>query len=355
MAFVMVQFGATAYSPRLVLWVSRDPVMTHALGIFTGTFLYAIAALASVDRNGSGQVPALSLWLVVSWLVASVAMLIALIKRISSLQVTRMLAFIGDQGRQVIASTYPSAIAAPAAAAAEDFRARPRTQTLQHRGSPYAIQAVDVEALVSLATSAGGVIELVVAVGDTVVESMPLLHVFGAQRLIEERSLLEGIEIGEARTFEQDPKYPLRLLVDIAIRALSPAINDPTTAAQALDQIEDLLLRLGRRDLAIGSFRDRDGVLRLVMPCPTWDDLLGLAFEEICACGGTSMQIMRRMNAVIGDLLPIVPDERRSGLLHWADRIQAIVTRSFAAGEEQRLASVADRQGLGVPNPPSPE
>ena len=95
--------------------------------------------------------------------------------------------------------------------------------------------------------------------------------------------------MGEERTFEQDPKYAIRLLVDIAIKALSPAINDPTTAVQALDQIEDLLLRLGRRRLEIGEFRDRDGQLRLVVPSPTWEDFLRLAFDEIRYCGARSV------------------------------------------------------------------
>ena len=118
-------------------------------------------------------------------------------------------------------------------------------------------------------------------------------------RNIDERKLRNGIELGKERTFEQDPKYAIRLLVDIAIRALSPAINDPTTAVQALDQIEDLLLRLGQRHLEIGDFRDRDGKLRLVVSFPTWDDLLRLAFDEICFYGATSVQVMRRMNALI--------------------------------------------------------
>ena len=135
---------------------------------------------------------------------------------------------------------------------------------------------------------------------------MPLLYVFGAARPIDESELKNGIELGAERTFEQDPKYAIRLLVDIAIRALSPAINDPTTAVQALDQIEDLLLRLGQRQLEIGEFRDSDGKLRLVVPYPAWDDLLQLSFDEICFCGATSVQVMRRMNALVNDLIPAV-------------------------------------------------
>ena len=107
LTFVMVQFSATAYSPRLVLWIARDPVMSHALGIFTATFLYAIAALVGVDRSGSGRVPLISTMAVAVLLLASVGMFIALIQRIGLLQINRMLVFTGDQGRKVIATVYP--------------------------------------------------------------------------------------------------------------------------------------------------------------------------------------------------------------------------------------------------------
>jgi uncharacterized membrane protein len=347
LVFVMVQFSATAYSPRLVLWIARDPVMTHALGIFTATFLYAISALAGVDRSHLGTVPFASLWLVVALLLASVAMFITLVQRISVLQVSRMLVFTGNQGRRVIATTYPSAESAVAPAGSDDFRALPNTQTLIHQGSPRSIQAVDVAMLVKLAEVSGGVIEMAAVVGDTVVELMPLLRVFGARQLIDENELRRGIEIGEERTFEQDPKYAIRLLVDIAIKALSPAINDPTTAVQALDQIEDLLLRLSQRHLEIGTYRDSDGNLRLVVPSPAWEDLVRLALDEICFCGATSMQVMRRMNALIGDLIPLVPEKRLMALRYWQGHLRATVLRSFTDEEERLDASKEDRQGLG--------
>ena len=142
LAFVMVQFSATAYSPRLVLWLAHDPVISHALGIFTATFLYAIAALTGVDRSGSGKVPFLSVWVVVALLVVSMGMFIGLIQRIGLLQVNRMLIFTGDQGRRVITKLYPPLEPTAAATKSEDYRALPRTQTLVHLGRPSSIQAV---------------------------------------------------------------------------------------------------------------------------------------------------------------------------------------------------------------------
>jgi uncharacterized membrane protein len=354
LTFVMVQFSATAYSPRLVLWIARDPVMSHALGIFTATFLYGVAALAGVDRMGSERVPFFSVWVEFALLLASVGMFIALIHRISVLQVNRMLVFTGDQGRKVISTIYPTFSSTVSVNGPDDFAALPRTQTLIHHGGPRSIQAIDVAALVNLAKASAGMIEVLAAVGDTVVELTPLLHVWGARESIPNEKLSKGIELGSQRTFEQDPKYAIRLLVDIAIKALSPAINDPTTAVQALDQIEDLLLRLGQRNLEIGRFRDGDGKLRLVVPFPTWDDLLRLAFDEICFYGATSVQVMRRMNALVADLSRAAPKERRPALEFWDARLRAVVARSFADSEERLDASKQDRQGLGAPRHPSP-
>jgi uncharacterized membrane protein len=348
LTFVMVQFSATAYSPRLVLWIARDPVMSHALGIFTATFLYAIAALVGVDRSGSGRVPLISTVAVAVLLLASVGMFIALIQRIGLLQINRMLVFTGDQGRKVITAVYPPLDSGAAVTRPEEFQELPRAQTLVHDGAPRSVQAFDAAALVNLAKESGGVIEVLAAVGDTVLQSMPLMHVLGARRSIDERKLRNGIELGEARTFEQDPKYALRLLVDIAIKALSPAVNDPTTAVQALDQIGDLLLRLGQCHLEIGAYRDSDGNLRLVIPFPTWDDILQLAFDEILFCGATSVQVMRRMNALIADLSLAVPKKRRPKVEYWNGRLKATIARAFVDSEARLEAMQEDRQGLGV-------
>jgi uncharacterized membrane protein len=348
LSFVMVQFSATAYSPRLVLWIARDPVTSHALGVFTATFLYAIAALVGVDRSGSGRVPLISTLAVGVLLLASVGMFIALIQRIGLLQISRMLTFTGDQGRKVIAAVYPASNSSSEVIGPEATQIYPRAQSLVYEGVPRSLQAIDAAALVNLAKDSGGVVEVLVAVGDTVLQSMPLLHVLGAHRSIDERKLRNSIELGGERTFEQDPKYALRLLVDIAIKALSPAVNDPTTAVQALDQIGDLLMRLGQRHLEIGAYRDDDGTLRLVVPFPTWDDFLRLAFDEILYCGATSVQVMRRMNALVADLARAVPKERRPTVEYWDGRLRDTIAHSFADGEARLEALREDRQGLGV-------
>jgi uncharacterized membrane protein len=348
LTFLMVQFSATAYSPRLVLWVARDRVVSHALGVFISTFIYALMVIAWVDRYASGKVPFISGWMVVGLLVASMGMFIALIERVALLQINRMLVFTGRQGRKSIQELYrpwETGAAKPKTRESHSLRV---IQTVVYSGPPKVIQALDLRALVDLAGTSGAVIEIMIATGDTIVELTPLMHVRGAATPLDETALRQTIELGEERTFEQDPKYALRLMVDIGIKALSPAINDPTTAVQALDQIEDLLIRLGRSSLDIGEFYDGQGKLRLVAPFPTWEDFLRLALDEIRYYGAESVQVMRRMKALIKNLTAVLPPERRAALQHWEERLQGSIKRSFAEPEERIAASVADRQGLGL-------
>jgi uncharacterized membrane protein len=348
LTFVMVQFSASAYSPRLVLWIALDPALSHALGTFSATFLYAVAALAWLDRSGSPKVPFVSAWLVVGLLLASVAMLVVLIHRVGLLHVNRMLVFTCDRGRRVVKTLYKPFSSSFEQPSATECAGELPIQTLLHHGRPRSLQAIQISTLLELAKASGGCIDISVAVGDTVLDSMPLLRVFGTRNPLPEAELRRALEFGEERTFEQDPKYAIRLLVDIAIKALSPAINDPTTAVQALDHIGDLLLLLGGRQLEIGTFRDDTGQLRLAIPFPSWDDFLHLAFEEILSCGAKSVQVMRRMRALVADLLSVLPAQRHASLHYWQRRLRASIARSFEDAEEKLSASMEDRQGLGV-------
>ena len=186
-------------------------------------------------------------------------------------------------------------------------------------------------------------------VGETLAEVTVLLRVYGAIRQLPERTLLRGIRLATSRTFEQDPQYAIRLLVDIAIRALSPAINnDPTTAVQALDQIEDLLRRLGGRQLDRGQAFDTLGMLRLTFPVPTWEDYLALSFDEIRQYGATSVQVVRRLRAALVGLADtIVVEARHEAERRYLDHLNLGVGQSAFDDRDQATASQEDRQGLG--------
>ena len=350
LAFVMVQFSATAYSPRLVSWLAGSARMHHTLGVFTATFLYSLAALVWVDRDGSGKVPFLTVTVAIVLLLVSVVFFMLLVERLGMLQITRVLAYTGDRGREVIERDYPLERAGSPAAAPPGGAdpLPPVLQEVAHQGGPAAVQGVDLTGLSALAERADAVVDVVVAVGDTVVNGMPLLRVHGAGASIPEGRLRRCVRLGADRTFEQDPKYAIRLLVDVAIRALSPAINDPTTAVQALDQIEDLLVRLGQRRLSVGRTTDGRGRLRVTHLAPRWEDFLALAFDEIRYCGASSIQVMRRMRALIRTLIAHVPEDRRPALQEYLDRVDAGIARAFDDDDDRRDALEEDRQGLGL-------
>ena len=211
-----------------------------------------------------------------------------------------------------------------------------------------AIAQYDVQALVGLAKQAEGVIVMPLAVGDTVVEGDAVLTVHGGHHTLPLTDLRGAIQLEHQRTFDQDPKYALRLLVDVAIKALSPAVNDPTTAVQALDEIEDLLRRIGTRSLEVGQVQDEGGVLRLIFPAPTWEDFLSLAFDEIRFYGATSLQVMRRLRTALYDLHRVVAHSRQKAVQHYIDHVDFTVKHSISDTEDQTTALRQDRQGLGL-------
>jgi uncharacterized membrane protein len=172
--------------------------------------------------------------------------------------------------------------------------------------------------------------------------------VFGSSRKLEPRTVLQGIVLGQERTALQDSKYPIRLLVDIAIRALSPAVNDPTTAVQALNQIDDLLRRLGRCRLDVGRVADSAGVLRLRYPSPTWEDFLDLALLEIMYYGATSVQVMRRLGALLDDLDQTVNPSQQAEVRSYQERLRRQIQQEFRRTDMREEAGEIDRQGLGL-------
>lgn len=350
-AFVMVQFSAVTYSPRIALGFANDPLLFHAMGMFAATFTYALAAMAWVDRDASGNVPEIS-WVVSAWLlVMSLLVFARLVQRLSDLQITNTLRMIGDHGRAVIRDTFADSSgrtprAAPSAGAA---RLPPVTLELRHDAPPKTIQRIDPASLVSLARAADAIIVLEAAVGDSLADGAPILRVHGGTAPIDAAALRRAVSLGLDRTYDQDPKYPLRLLVDIAIKALSPAINDPTTAVQAIDQIEDLLRRLARADLDAGRLADAAGTLRLVIPMPGWDDYLSLALDEIRMYGADSLQVLRRLRALLLGLSKMLGDDPRAASVgRYLRHLDAVIERSPFDAEDRDSARQEDAQGLGL-------
>ena len=146
---------------------------------------------------------------------------------------------------------------------------------------------------------------------------------------------------------EQDPLFGARILVDIAIKALSPAINDPTTAVLAIDQLHRLLRSAGRRNLRTASLLDSAGQLRVIFRTPDWNDFVHLAFVEIRFYGASNIQIARRLRAMIVNLANTLPADRHPALRQELDLLDRMLEKLYLMPEDLALARVADSQGLG--------
>jgi hypothetical protein len=146
---------------------------------------------------------------------------------------------------------------------------------------------------------------------------------------------------------EQDPTFAFRIVIDIALKALSPAINDPTTAVLAIDQIHRMLRSVGKRNLRTDEILDASGQLRVIFRTPNWDDFVNLAFSEIRAYGANNLQIVRRMRAMIENLKETLPSHRQDELQNQLGLLEREAKRLFHYPEELALASIPDSQGLG--------
>jgi len=156
--------------------------------------------------------------------------------------------------------------------------------------------------------------------------------------------------LGGERTIEQDPGFAIRILVDIAARALSPAVNDPTTGVQIIDHLEDLLGLLGRSAPAEPPPRAREPTTRgVVIPTRSWDDYLVLGVTEIREYGATSIQIVRRLRAMLDELLGSVHEQNRAAVEDQLARLDATVAQHWRDSPDLDLAGTADRQGIGGP------
>lgn len=332
-ALLVVQFGSTAFSPRLIRVLRQDRVVKYALGLFTATFVYALWVLSDVGSERETFVPILSWLLAMALLLASIGAFLLLIQRlVNRLRIACVASDVARRARAAIDALYP------AGGDLDDRAAAPEPgsvdQVVRHRGHGGVIVAIDRGGLVRRAQAAGATIAMVPRVGDFVADGAPLFVVRDGR--IPERRLLAAVAWGDERTIEQDPLFAFRVLVDIAIKALSPAINDPTTAVQVLDRVEELLLHLAPRRLGIGCVADRSGAVRLVHGTPEWDDYLDLAVTEIRGYGERSVQVVRRLRALLQDLGAAVPEPRRAA-------VEEQVRRLDASAPDR----VADRQGLG--------
>jgi uncharacterized membrane protein len=201
-----------------------------------------------------------------------------------------------------------------------------------------------------MAEGSDGVIEFVPQVGDFVAFDDPLLNIYDGSRSLNEDTLRALVAFGSERTLEQDPTFAFRIVVDISLKALSPAINDPTTAVLAIDQLHRMLRAVGKRDLRTDEILDKSGKLRVIFRTPNWEDFVHLAFSEIRLCGSNNLQIVRRLRAMIENLIQTLPRHRHALLVQELNLLDREIERNFIYAEDAAIARIGDAQGLGGHN-----
>jgi uncharacterized membrane protein len=225
------------------------------------------------------------------------------------------------------------------------------SRVVEYTGRSGTFLAFGAVELVEAARKSDCVIELIPQVGDFVPNGDPLFRIYPADREIDPAALMRMVAFGAERTLEQDPAFAFRIMVDIAARALSPAVNDPTTAVLALDQLHRDLLYLGRRELSSGAATDDSGKVRVVYPTPSWEDFVALATNEIRLFGANSIQVARRLNAMLEHLAGALPEPRQPPLREELAMLQRAVERAFPDERDRKRAHTGDLQGIGHSSP----
>jgi uncharacterized membrane protein len=155
------------------------------------------------------------------------------------------------------------------------------------------------------------------------------------------------LTFADGRRLREDPAFAIRCTVDVAIRALSPAVNDPTSAVEGLDALEAMLLRLGRRPLQSSAIEDDDGQVRLLLPSPDWDELVDLALTEIRWYGADAPQVARRMTALLDRLTESLAPERHGSLIRQRHALELSLARIYHDPDELAFVSTPDYIGIG--------
>lgn len=327
---VVLQLTSGQFSPRSLRIFLRDRTVRFALGIFMATFVYAMVVQRAVlgTTSQGAFVPRIAVSAAFVFVLASVGLFIGYLSRISDMiRVATIITEIGMESRAVLRRRFDSAPHPDGPEAA-----LPVCGTILAAAAGVVV-SVNEERLVQAAAAAGRSLELAVRVGDFVPAHAVLCMVrrahdgadddvdTGAGRLDGE--VRAHVALDSERTSEQDLAFALRQLVDIAERALSPAVNDPTTACQCLDVLHDILRRLASRPLPDGRWTDDGGTERLVVPQYSYADYLDLAVGEIWHYGADAAQVPSRMASMLADLATAALPVYQADIRRWSDRIES--------------------------------
>jgi uncharacterized membrane protein len=335
LTLIAVQLAMGQFSPRIVRAIQADRRNQAAIGVFLGTFAYAMFAMRGVDDQ-QNQVPGLTVLVAYLLGLACVVGLLVYINAVSqSLRVAGIIDLVGDETRAQLEQRFP---ADPDGALGADAQ-------VVYASTSGVVAEIDRDALVSAACEADACIELIPMMGDFVPEGAPLAR--ASRGVVPADAVLRHVQLGRERTHEHDPAFGIRKLVDIAERASADPFDDPTTTVQAIDRLHDCLRLLAGRRLPSGRYTDAAGVPRLLIRELQWPGYVRLAFDEVRLVASQNPQTARRLFAALVDLHDVAPVERRPPLERQLRLLEAAVTRHFDDDADAEAAATPDLQGIG--------
>ncbi|MCC7362896.1 MAG: DUF2254 domain-containing protein [Dehalococcoidia bacterium] len=343
---LVLQLASNQLSPRVMRTFLRDRANQLVLGVFVATFLYSLLVLRRVTNEPEAEpfVPALSVWLALLLVLLSLATFIYYIDHVAqSIKPVAVMQRVTSETTDAIRRLYPDSIGESVEEPRPVLSVPVSAVVLSMRSG--VVTGVDEDRIIAAARETGCVVGLRACVGDFVREGAALFEIRGEWDGTGEASLQESVSFGPERTMEQDAAFGIRQLVDIADRALSPGVNDPTTAVQVIDHIHEILGHLVSRSIP-GATREVDGSVVAILPRPGWDDYVALSCDEIRRAGRGQMQIQRRMRAMLVDLLTVAPPGRRGALEEQLALLDADLGDGFADVEAAR-ATTPSAQGHG--------
>jgi len=347
---LIVQMATGTFSARYMRIFYRDWAFKAVLAVLIGTFTFSYTLMRHVEED---DVPNLGVTIAGSFLGLGILLFVIFLDRaIHRLRPVAVAALVAKAGRRALREVLQEAARADAPAVVPAPYHAPGDPTLvvrMLRGG--AIQAIDFRGLGKWAHANDSLVVLRHPVGDFISAGAALIEVYGPELGPDAEARLRSmVALGVERTIEQDPAFAVRIMVDIAIRALSPAVNDPTTAVQVLDHLEDLLRLVGQTDLSDRAQPLADMDSGLVIPIRRWSDYLTLSVTEIREYGDTSIQVVRRLRAMLEELAEAVLPERREAVLRELQRLDDAVAAKWGGTVDLDLAGLADRQGIGGPS-----
>jgi uncharacterized membrane protein len=307
---VVMQLASSQFTPRLLGSFLSSRITQVTLGVFTSSFVFALIVLRDVRGGDEPFVPQLSVTVAFLLVLASVALFFAFIHHITvSIQVSQVIDRIANQTVRTLQQGDDEW--ADTSTGSPSWSLAPGPSVTVSTGSGHGVvQRVRYTDLVEAAERAGVVVELRARVGEVRHQGQQLAVVHGALAGDDVIEQVRGsFGLGKERSMPQDPEFGVRQLVDIAERALSPGINDPTTAVQVLDELHRILRVAGARADRSPHLVDAPGTVRVVDMPTTFTRLLDLSIDEIAHYGKDSLQVPRRIEALLDDLAGSVRDE----------------------------------------------